>query len=125
MNMYVKEKREIQHLNGGEVARRIVSGEVVYTTENDRNIGKTTLILKIADVLNKPVIVRENYQKKIYLEKVKELGLNVKILSIKEEGANIEVFYNDFLIDELSEREFNKLQSKGHTISGFILSDEK
>ena len=123
--MYVKEKREIQHLNGGEVARRIVSGEVVYTTENDRNIGKTTLILKIADVLNKPVIVRENYQKKIYLEKVKELGLNVKILSIKEEGANIEVFYNDFLIDELSEREFNKLQSKGHTISGFILSDEK
>ena len=123
--MYVKEKREIQHLNGGEVARRIVSGEVVYTTENDRNIGKTTLILKIADVLNKPVIVRENYQKKIYLEKVKELGLNVKILSIKEEGANIEVFYNDFLIDELSEREFNKLQSKGHTIAGFILSDEK
>ena len=123
--MYVKEKREIQHLNGGEVARRIVSGEVVYTTENDRNIGKTTLILKIADVLNKPVIVKENYQKKIYLEKVKELGLNVKILSIKEDGANIEVFYNDFLIDELSEREFNKLQSKGHIIAGFILSDEK
>lgn len=123
--MYVKEKREIQHLNGGEVAKRIVSGEVVYTTENDRNIGKTTLILKIADVLNKPVIVRENYQKKIYLEKVKELGLNVKILSIKEDGANIEVFYNDFLIDELSEREFNKLQSKGYTVSGFILSDEK
>ena len=112
-------------MNGGEVAKRIVSGEVVYTTENDRNIGKTTLILKIADVLNKPVIVRENYQKKIYLEKVKELGLNVKILSIKEEGANIEVFYNDFLIDELSEREFNKLQSKGYTVSGFILSDEK
>lgn len=123
--MYIKEKREIDGLRNGEVAKRIISGETIYTTDNDRNIGKTTLILKIADILNKPVIVRENYQKKFYIEKVKALGLNVKILSIKEESANIEVFYKDFLIDELSEREFNKLQSKGYTVSGFILSDEK
>ena len=67
--MYVKEKKELKDFNGGEVARRIINGEIIYTTDSDRGIGKTTMILKIADILKKQILTTSRTIKKMYEEK--------------------------------------------------------
>lgn len=124
--MYKKIRKEFNGLENGEVARDIFENGIIYTTDSDRRIGKTTLILKIADILNKPIIVKENYQKRFYLERAEALGLSVNVLNMKEclgDGYNRELLYKEFLLDELSERDFEELQDEGFTLSGFVLSE--
>ena len=120
MNMYVKEKKELKDFNGGEVARRIINGEIIYTTDSDRGIGKTTMILKIADILQKPILTTSKTIKKIYEEKARAMGLTVTVVHIESGSTPVGLVYNDFLIDDLSVSEVPNLKKYDNKISGFV-----
>ena len=119
--MYIKEKKELKDFNGGEVARRIINGEIIYTTDSDRGIGKTTMILKIADILQKPILTTSRTIKKMYEEKARAMGLTVTVVYI-ESGSTppVGLVYNDFLIDDLSVSEVPNLKKYDNKISGFV-----
>ena len=117
--MYVKEKKELKDFNGGEVARRIINGEIIYTTDSDRGIGKTTMILKIADILQKPILTMSNTLKRMYEEKAMAMGLTVTIVYIESGSTPIGLVYNDFLIDDLSVSEIPNLKKYDNKVSGF------
>ena len=118
--MYVKEKKELKDFNGGEVARRIINGEIIYTTDSDRGIGKTTMILKIADILQKPILTTSKTIKKIYEEKARAMGLTVTVVYIESGSTPVGLVYNDFLIDDLSVSEVPNLKKYDNKISGFV-----
>lgn len=118
--MYVKEKKELKDFNGGEVARRIINGEIIYTTDSDRGIGKTTMILKIADILQKPILTTSKTIKKIYEEKARAMGLTVTVVYIESGSTPVGLVYNDFLIDDLSVSEVPKLKKYDNKVSGFV-----
>ena len=118
--MYIKEKKELKDFNGGEVARRIINGEIIYTTDSDRGIGKTTMILKIADILQKPILTMSRTIKKMYEEKAMAMGLTVTIVYIESGSTPIGLVYNDFLIDDLSVSEVPNLKKYDNKISGFV-----
>lgn len=109
--MYIKEKKELKDFNSGEVARRIINGEIIYTTDSDRGIGKTTMILKIADILQKPILTTSRTIKKMYEEKVMTMGLTVTIVYIESGSTPVGLEYNDFLIDDLSVSEIPNLKN--------------
>lgn len=118
--MYIKEKKELKDFNGGEVARRIINGEIIYTTDSDRGIGKTTMILKIADILQKPILTTSRTIKKMYEENARAMGLTVTVVYI-ESGSTppVGLVYNDFLIDDLSVSEVPNLKKYDNKVSGF------
>ena len=118
--MYVKEKKELKDFNGGEVARRIINGEIIYTTDSDRGIGKTTMILKIADILQKPILTTSRTIKKMYEEKARAMGLTVTVVHIESGSTPVGLVYNDFLIDDLSVSEVPNLKKYDNKISGFV-----
>ena len=118
--MYIKEKKEFKDLNGGEVARRIINGEIIYTTDSDRGIGKTTMILKIADILQKPILTTSRTIKKMYEEKARAMGLTVTVVYIESGSTPVGLVYNDFLIDDLSVSEVPSLKKYNNKISGFV-----
>ena len=118
--MYVKEKKELKDFNGGEVARRIINGEIIYTTDSDRGIGKTTMILKIADILQKPILTTSRIIKKMYEEKARAMGLTVTVVYIESGSTPVGLVYNDFLIDDLSVSEVPSLKKYNNKISGFV-----
>ena len=118
--MYVKEKKELKDFNGGEVARRIINGEIIYTTDSDRGIGKTTMILKIADILQKPILTTSRTIKKMYEEKARAMGLTVTVVYIESGSTPVGLVYNDFLIDDLSVSEVPSLKKYNNKISGFV-----
>ena len=118
--MYVKEKKELKDFNGGEVARRIINGEIIYTTDSDRGIGKTTMILKIADILQKPILTTSRTIKKMYEEKARVMGLTVTVVYIESGSTPVGLVYNDFLIDDLSVSEVPNLKKYDNKISGFV-----
>ena len=118
--MYIKEKKELKDFNSGEVARRIINGEIIYTTDSDRGIGKTTMILKIADILQKPILTTSRTIKKMYEEKAMAMGLTVTIVYIESGSTPIGLVYNDFLIDDLSVSEVPNLKKYDNKISGFV-----
>ena len=118
--MYVKEKKEIKDFNGGEVAKRIINGELIYTTDSDRCIGKTTMILKIADILQKPILTTSRTIKKMYEDKARAIGLTVKIIYIESGSTPRGLEYNDFLIDDLSVSEVSNFKKYENKISGFV-----
>ena len=120
MYMYVKEKKELKDFNGGEVARRIINGEIIYTTDSDRGIGKTTMILKIADILQKPILTTSRTIKKMYEEKARAMGLTVTVVYIESGSTPVGLVYNDFLIDDLSVSEVPNLKKYDNKISGFV-----
>ena len=120
MNMYVKEKKELKDFNGREVARRIINGEIIYTTDSDRGIGKTTMILKIADILQKPILTTSRTIKKMYEEKARAMGLTVTVVYIESGSTPVGLVYNDFLIDDLSVSEVPNLKKYDNKISGFV-----
>ena len=120
MNMYVKEKKELKDFNGGEVARRIINGEIIYTTDSDRGIGKTTMILKIADILQKPILTTSRTIKKMYEEKARAMGLTVTVVYIESGSTPVGLVYNDFLIDDLSVSEVPNLKKYDNKVSGFV-----
>ena len=117
--MYVKEKKELKDFNGGEVARRIINGELIYTTDSDRGIGKTTMILKIADILQKPILTTSRTIKKMYEEKARAIGLTVTVVYIESGSTPVGLVYNDFLIDDLSVSEVPNLKKYDNKVSGF------
>ena len=117
--MYVKEKKELKDFNGGEVARRIINGEIIYTTDSDRGIGKTTIILKIADILQKPILTTSRTIKKMYEEKARAMGLTVTVVYIESGSTPVGLVYNDFLIDDLSVSEVPNLKKYDNKVSGF------
>ena len=117
--MYVKEKKELKDFNGGEVARRIINGEIIYTTDSDRGIGKTTMILKIADILQKPILTMSNTLKRMYEEKARAMGLTVTVVHIESGSTPVGLVYNDFLIDDLSVSEVPNLKKYDNKVSGF------
>ena len=117
--MYVKEKKELKNFNGGEVARRIINGEIIYTTDSDRGIGKTTMILKIADILQKPILTTSRTIKKMYEEKARAMGLTVTVVHIESGSTPVGLVYNDFLIDDLSVSEVPNLKKYDNKVSGF------
>ena len=117
--MYVKEKKELKDFNGGEVARRIINGEIIYTTDSDRGIGKTTMILKIADILQKPILTTSRTIKKMYEEKARAMGLIVTVVYIESGSTPVGLVYNDFLIDDLSVSEVPNLKKYDNKVSGF------
>ena len=118
--MYIKEKKELKDFNGGEVARRIINGEIIYTTDSDRGIGKTTMILKIADILQKPILTTSKTIKKMYEEKARAMGLTVTVVYIESGSTPVGLVYNDFLIDDLSVSEVPSLKKYNNKISGFV-----
>ena len=118
--MYVKEKKELKDFNGGEVARRIINGEIIYTTDSDRGIGKTTMILKIADILQKPILTTSRTIKKMYEEKARAMGLTVTVVYIESGSTPVGLVYNDFLIDDLSVSEVPNLKKYDNKVSGFV-----
>ena len=118
--MYVKEKKELKDFNGGEVARRIINGEIIYTTDSDRCIGKTTMILKIADILQKPILTTSRTIKKMYEEKARAMGLTVTVVYIESGSTPVGLVYNDFLIDDLSVSEVPNLKKYDNKVSGFV-----
>ena len=118
--MYVKKKKELKDFNGGEVARRIINGEIIYTTDSDRGIGKTTMILKIADILQKPILTTSRTIKKMYEEKARAMGLTVTVVYIESGSTPVGLVYNDFLIDDLSVSEVPNLKKYDNKISGFV-----
>ena len=118
--MYVKEKKELKDFNGGEVARRIINGELIYTTDSDRGVGKTTMILKIADILQKPILTTSRTIKKMYEEKARAMGLTVTVVYIESGSTPVGLVYNDFLIDDLSVSEVPNLKKYDNKISGFV-----
>ena len=118
--MYVKEKKELKDFNGGEVARRIINGEIIYTTDSDRGIGKTTMILKIADILQKPILTTSRTIKKMYEEKARAMGLTVTVVYIESGSTPVGLVYNDFLIDDLSVSEAPNLKKYDNKVSGFV-----
>lgn len=118
--MYIKEKKELKDFNSGEVARRIINGEIIYTTDSDRGIGKTTMILKIADILQKPILTTSRTIKKMYEEKVMTMGLTVTIVYIESGSTPVGLEYNDFLIDDLSVSEIPNLKKYDNKVSGFV-----
>ena len=118
--MYIKEKKELKDFNGGEVARRIINGEIIYTTDSDRGIGKTTMILKIADILQKPILTTSRIIKKMYEEKARAMGLTVTVVYIESGSTPVGLVYNDFLIDDLSVSEVPSLKKYNNKISGFV-----
>lgn len=117
--MYIKEKKELKDFNGGEVARRIINGEIIYTTDSDRGIGKTTMILKIADILQKPILTMSNTLKRMYEEKARAMGLTVTVVHIESGSTPVGLVYNDFLIDDLSVSEVPNLKKYDNKVSGF------
>ena len=118
--MYVKEKKELKDFNGGEVARRVINGEIIYTTDSDRGIGKTTMILKIADILQKPILTTSRTIKKMYEEEARAMGLTVTVVYIESGSTPVGLVYNDFLIDDLSVSEVPNLKKYDNKISGFV-----
>ena len=118
--MYIKEKKELKDFNGGKVARRIINGEIIYTTDSDRGIGKTTMILKIADILQKPILTTSRTIKKMYEEKARAMGLTVTVVYIESGSTPVGLVYNDFLIDDLSVSEVPSLKKYNNKISGFV-----
>ena len=117
--MYVKEKKELKDFNGGEVARRIINGELIYTTDSDRGVGKTTMILKIADILQKPILTTSRTLKRMYEGKAREMGLTVTVVYIESGSTPVGLVYNDFLIDDLSVSEVPNLKKYDNKVSGF------
>ena len=117
--MYVKEKKELKDFNGGEVARRIINGEIIYTTDSERGIRKTTMILKIADILQKPILTMSNTLKRMYEEKAMAMGLTVTVVYIESGSTPVGLVYNDFLIDDLSVSEVPNLKKYDNKVSGF------
>ena len=117
--MYIKEKKELKDFNGGEVARRIINGEIIYTTDSDRGIGKTIMILKIADILQKPILTMSNTLKRMYEEKARAMGLTVTVVHIESGSTPVGLVYNDFLIDDLSVSEVPNLKKYDNKVSGF------
>ena len=117
--MYVKEKKELKDFNGGEVARRIINGEIIYTTDGDRGIGKTTMILKIADILQKPILTMSNTLKRMYEGKARAMGLTVTVVHIKSGSTPVGLVYNDFLVDDLHVSQINNLKKYDNKVSGF------
>ena len=118
--MYIKEKKELKDFNSGEVARRIINGEIIYTTDSDRGIGKTTMILKIADILQKPILTTSRTIKKMYEEEARAMGLTVTIVYIESGSTPIGLVYNDFLVDDLSVSEIPNLKKYDNKVSGFV-----
>lgn len=118
--MYVKEKKELKDFNSGEVARRIINGELIYTTDSDRCIGKTTMILKIADILQKPILTTSRTIKKMYEDKARAMGLTVKVIHIESGNTPRGLAYNDFLIDDLSASEVSNFKKYDNKVSGFV-----
>ena len=118
--MYVKEKKELKDFNGGEVARRIINGEIIYTTDSDRGIGKTTMILKIADILQKPILTMSRTIKKMYEEKARAMGLTVTVVHIESGSTPVGLVYKDFLVDDLSVSEIPNLKKYDNKVSGFV-----
>ena len=118
--MYIKEKKELKDFNGGEVARRIINGEIIYTTDSDRGIGKTTMILKIADILQKPILTTSRTIKKMYEDKAVTMGLTVKVIYIESGSSPRGLKHNDFLIDDVSISEIDSLKKYNNKISGFV-----
>ena len=118
--MYIKEKKELKDFNSGEVARRIINGEIIYTTDSDRGIGKTTMILKIADILQKPILTTSRTIKKMYEEEARAMGLTVTVVYIESGSTPVGLVYNDFLIDDLSVSEVPNLKKYDNKISGFV-----
>lgn len=117
--MYVKEKKEIKDFNDGEVAKRIINGELIYTTDSDRCIGKTTMILKIADILQKPILTMSNTLKRMYEGRAKEMGLNVTVFYIESDSTPRGLKYRDFLVDDLHVSQINNLKKYDNKVSGF------
>lgn len=92
--MYIKEKKELKDFNGGEVARRIINGEIIYTTDSDRGIGKTTMILKIADILQKPILTMSNTLKRMYDGKARATKKKEKHIYMEfERNEDFEINY--------------------------------
>ena len=118
--MYIKEKKELKDFNSGEVARRIINGEIIYTTDSDRGIGKTTMILKIADILQKPILTTSRTIKKMYEEEARAMGLTVTVVYIESGSTPVGLVYNDFLIDDLSVSEIPNLKKYDNKVSGFV-----
>ena len=106
--MYVLVKKEIDGFNDGAVAHEIVVNKAkIYTTDADRCVGKSTMILKIADLFGKPILTT-NYGLSIFYEKeARDRGLtNVKVVYVNSPEALRGSSYSDFLVDESVSNDF-------------------
>lgn len=77
------------------------------------------MILKIADILQKPILTTSRTIKKMYEEKAMAIGLTVTVVYIESGSTPVGLVYNDFLIDDLSVSEVPNLKKYDNKVSGF------
>lgn len=104
----------------------ILNGGIIYTTESDRVVGKSTLIDEIAKERKLPIVVRDNRQA-IAREKeqFQEKYQSRKVFSVHE-ISTIGLFGSRqaFLVDGINQYELSRLQAiYGDKFSGFVQED--
>ena len=104
-----------------EAKKVIENGGVVYTTEEDRGIGKTTAISAYSIWSGKPLVVKGRALARLYEERgVSVLGVNESLRGYR--------FENGVLVDDIPEEDYIKLRDyiMPHTpIAGFVISKDR
>lgn len=113
--MYIK--TDIGMRNAQE---HIALGNIVYTTDKDRTVGKTRTIMALAILTNKPIIVGSKNAKKLYDNQL--AGFGVKVHVAGEESLRGLRLPNGVLVDEVSESQYEgfKYLLVDTEISGFV-----
>lgn len=122
--MYMLVKKEVDGFNDGTVANEIVVNKAkIYTTDVDRRVGKSTMILKIADLFGKPILTTNYTLSRFYEKEAKERGLtNVKVVYVNSPEALRGSSYSDFLVDEFVSSDFllEARKNQMFSFSGFM-----
>lgn len=104
-----------------EAKKVIENGGVVYTTEEDRGIGKTTAISAYSIWSEKPLVIKGESLARLYKERGAEVyGINALLRGTK--------FSNGVLVDDIPEEDYIKLRDyiMPHTpITGFVISKDR
>lgn len=121
--MYKKEK-----VNLFDVKDEIINGSLVYTEDSDRGIGKTALMMKMASLIDMPLLVRNKGLAKMLMKS--EEFKDVKVYCVADELRGM--FRPDdrtgktyVLVDDITEGQLKDLVKKHpeFTISGLVSKD--
>lgn len=124
--MYIMTKKELGN-NMQDIAISIMVDEkIVYTTLNDRRIGKTQLILKMADMFGLPVVTGSWTAQKCYMEMAMRMGLKVDVYFMGDSCDGFRgssAMKQKILVDEtITPAKLASLQQH-FTVAGFMRGD--
>ena len=121
--MYKKEK-----VNLFDVKEEIINGSLVYTEDSDRGIGKTALMMKMASLIDMPLLVRNKGLAKMLMKS--EEFKDVKVYCVTDQLRGM--FRPDertrktyVLVDDITEEQLKDLVKKHpeFAISGLVSKD--